>query len=115
VRKRKRNVAAEEVLEKHTKTLVLSKSEEHQSSSDKKTSKRPTWKNKGRELMENVEFQPTKPNTRATNKLRLTSKVVLDPTLKSSVIVLDETSPRPAQKKAVSKVKSKETIVVEKE
>lgn len=93
-------------MENPTETPVLLESDEHQSPSNKKTSRRFVGKNKHKKLVENVEFQPRKPHTRDTNKLRLNSKVVLDPSLKGSVIILDETSPKPTHKKGVNKEKS---------
>ena len=70
---------------------------------------------KEKKLAENVDFQPRKSGTEATNKLRLNSKTILDPSLKGSVIILDVPLLNLHRKKGVNKEKSKEAFSIEKE
>lgn len=50
-----------------------------------------------------TKLQVRKPHTCPTNKLRLKSKAISDPSLKSSIIVLDKTLPKLSQEIMVSK------------
>ena len=52
---------------------------------DKKASKQPPQSNKANQLIENVDIQPRRPKTQATNKLRLNFKVVSYPSIKNTL------------------------------
>jgi len=51
--------------------------------------------------VEYVEFHPRRPKTQATNKLRLNFRVASNATLKYPLVILDEASPKFAQKMKV--------------
>ena len=93
---------AKEVPAQPIETPTMTKLDVHQSSSGRKTSKRFVEKEKGKKIMQSLKFQPRKPQTWASNKLILNSKVVSGPSLKGSMIVLNETPLKPTQKSMVS-------------
>ena len=104
---RKRAVAIGEVRPSSSQTLAVSELSMQQKPNREKVSPRFSEQEKGKKVMQGVELQPRKPHTKATNKLRLKSKVVLNPSLKDLIIDVDEDSPVASQKAHVSKIKLK--------
>lgn len=101
VRKRKIIATKEEVPKQPVDYPISPKSYVHQIPRSKFSSKKYIRNNKDKELVSKVEFQTRKTQTRDTNKLRLNSKTILIHSLKSAVIILDDTLQEIAQKTTI--------------
>ena len=107
VRKRKWTKVTEKVPSLHLQDPTISNCRELQNPKGKKLPSKSAEKEKGKEVIQSMEYHVIKPHTRPTNKLRLNTKLILNPTLKELVVNVDKDTPTIAQKTQVSRAKSK--------
>lgn len=56
----------------------------------RRVSKQSLGSDEGKYIMEHVVFNPRRPKTQATNKLRLNFRVAWNPGLKDPILIIDE-------------------------